>query len=76
MKGIVNYYIEEPEENYALIRGDYGKEDVYKYTLQSKEIALHDPTEVCILILKFIFNLMQISIFKYPARKFPMGDHN
>ena len=52
MKGIVNYYIEEPEENYALIRGDYGKEDVYKYTLQSKEITLHDPTEVCILILK------------------------
>jgi len=41
MKGFVNYYIEEPEENYTILRGD---KDVYKFTLQPTEITLHDPT--------------------------------
>ena len=35
MKGTVNYYIEEDEANYRVVRGEV---DVYKFTLNTTEV--------------------------------------
>ena len=35
MKGTVNYYIEEDEANYRVVRGEV---DVYKFTLDTTEV--------------------------------------
>lgn len=40
MKGRVNYYIDEDEENYRVIRGDVDK---YNFTLKKTEVNLTDP---------------------------------
>ena len=42
MRGFVNYYIDEDEDNYTVVRGT---EDVYKFKLSKTEIELHDPTK-------------------------------
>jgi len=42
MKGLVNYYIDEDEENYRVIRGNV---DIYKFTLAKTQIELIDPVE-------------------------------
>jgi len=41
-QGIVNYYIEEDEENYRVVRSDV---DVYKFTLEKTKVVLTDPIE-------------------------------
>lgn len=40
MKGFVNYYINEDEENYRVVRGD---KDVYKFKLDKTKVELSDP---------------------------------
>ena len=42
MRGFVNYYIDEDEENYEVVRGE---KDVYKFKLCQTEIELRDPTK-------------------------------
>ena len=39
MEGFVNYYIEEPQENYTILRGE---KDVYKFTLKPTKVVLTD----------------------------------
>ena len=41
MEGVVNYYIDEPEENYTILRGET---DVYKFQLRPTEVNLHEAT--------------------------------
>jgi len=47
MKGLVNYHIEEDEENYKIIIDADGIKgnNITKYSLVQKEIELHDPRE-------------------------------
>ena len=42
MRGFVNYYIDEEEENYKVLRGE---KDIYKFKLSQTEIELRDPTK-------------------------------
>ena len=42
MRGFVNYYIDEEQENYEVVRGE---KDIYKFTLSQTEIELRDPTK-------------------------------
>ena len=42
MRGFVNYYIDEEEENYEVLRGE---KDIYKFKLSQTEIELRDPTK-------------------------------
>ena len=42
MRGFVNYYIDEDDENYAVVRGN---EDIYKFQLSKTEIELRDPSK-------------------------------
>ena len=42
MRGLVNYYVDEDEENYAVVRGE---EDVYKFQLSQTGVELHDPVK-------------------------------
>ena len=69
MKGFVNYYIEEPEENYTILRG---KEDIYKFTLQPTEITLHDPTEPGQAKPSFIKN--GLTYTKFPTKVNNIGN--
>ena len=41
MEGFVNHYIEEPQENYTILRG---AEDIYQFQLKPTKVRLHDPT--------------------------------
>ena len=41
MEGFVNHYIEEPQENYTILRGS---EDIYQFQLKPTKVRLHDPT--------------------------------
>lgn len=41
-QGNVNYYIEEDEDNYRVVRSDV---DVYKFTLEKTKVTLTDPIE-------------------------------
>ena len=47
MKGLVNYHIEEDEENYKIIIDADGIKgnNITKYSLEEKEIELHDPRD-------------------------------
>ena len=42
MRGFVNYYTDEEEENYEVVRGE---KDIYKFKLSQTEIELRDPTK-------------------------------
>ena len=42
MRGLVNYYENEAEENYEVVRGE---KDIYKFKLSQTEIELRDPTK-------------------------------
>ena len=42
MRGFVNYYTEEDEGNYEVVRGE---KDIYKFKLSRTEIELLDPTK-------------------------------
>ena len=42
MRGVVNYYEDEEEENYEVVRGE---KDIYKFKLSQTEIELRDPTK-------------------------------
>ena len=66
MEGVVNYYIDEPEENYTMIRGD---KDVYKFQLRPAQIRLEEATKAGLN-----FEEKGLTFTTFPTRVEGIGD--
>jgi hypothetical protein len=71
MKGLVNYHIEEDEENYKIIIDADGIKgnNITKYSLEEKEIELHDPRDGR-AELKFSKSGLQFVTYPTAVKKF------
>ena len=47
MKGFVNYYVDEDEENYRVVRGD---KDVYKFKLDKTKVSLMQKIRIPLIL--------------------------